>query len=381
MVRELRGPRIAIDAMGGDHGVAVSVGGVIRAGGDDPSLRFVLYGDQAAITAALAPAAAALKDRCEIHHCDGVVAMAAPAAQALRTGRDSSMGRAIAGLSDGTADTLVSAGNTGALMAMALFRLRAAQGVERPALAALWPSTSAAGYNVVLDVGANLRTDARDLVVNALIGAEYARLALGIEAPRIGLLNIGSEDTKGRAEIRDAADRLRAAADRPDADFRFVGFIEGDGISGHDADVVVADGFSGNVALKTAEGVATLIGGYLRSALGGSLLGRLGALIASPALSAFKRRIDPRRVNGGVLLGLNGVVVKSHGGADAVAFAAAIALAARMGRHDISGRIAGQVARFVLENAAERTDPDGAAPTEAATTAEKAANTAARGPT
>lgn len=336
---------IAIDAMGGDYGPETVIAGVAAAATEDPSVDFRLHGDGARLEALLM-AHPTLTGRAEITPCDSVVAMDALPIAALREGRGSSMWRAIDTLARGDAVATLSAGNTGALMTMATVRLRRAPGVARPAIAALWPSQTPAGFNVVLDVGADLTADADALVDYAVMGAEYARLALGLERPRVALLNVGSEAMKGRPEVREAARRLAIAASRGDMDFEPVGFIEGDAISADTADVIVTDGFSGNVALKTAEGTARLIGGFAREAFFGDWLRRVAAFPALGALRRLKRRMDPRHVNGGLFLGLRGVVVKSHGAADAVGVASAVALAARMGRRGIAARIEAQVAKF-----------------------------------
>ena len=348
---------IAVDAMSGDHGPEALIDGVALAMSEIDDARFLLFGDEPLLRSLLAEKNAPLH-ACDFRHCDDVVAMDAQPTQALRDGRATSMWRALDAVAADDAQAMVSSGNTGALMAMALVRLRTVEGVDRPAIAALWPSKNPSGFNVVLDVGANLRLHPRDLVVNAAMGAEYARINLDLEKPRVGLLNVGSEEIKGRAEVRDAAERLRIATAGDDASVAFTGFVEGDDISGEGADVVVTDGFTGNIALKTAEGAAKLIGGYLREALGSSWRSRLGAALAAGSLVEFKRRIDPRRVNGGVFLGLNGVVVKSHGSADAISFASALALAARMGRNDVTGRIAAQVAKLTATQHPSDVKPD-----------------------
>ncbi|MBX2853992.1 MAG: phosphate acyltransferase PlsX [Rhodobacteraceae bacterium] len=353
LVKEAAAPVIAVDAMGGDRGPEIVVAGVARALSAIPNLRVLLFGDEMRLTPHLP---VELAERAAIRHCDSVITMDEAPVAALRRGRGSSMWRTLDAVSAGEADAAISAGNTGALMTMSLVRLKAAPAVERPAIAALWPSRNAAGYNVVLDVGANLRGEARDLVSAALLGAEYAKIVLDTPKPRVALLNVGVEEHKGRAELHAAAAHLTLLADAPDAPFVFTGFIEGDRIAERDADVIATDGFTGNVALKTAEGAASLIGGYLREALSEGWRARLGALLAAPALAGFKRRVDPRRVNGGVFLGLNGVVVKSHGGADAVGFASAIDLAARLAKRDIAGRVAAQVAKIAFDGESSAAD-------------------------
>ncbi len=339
-----RSARVAVDAMRGDAGPDAALAAVSAVAAEAPDLAFTHFGDPAWVDAAQsAPVVAS--GRATLERCDAVVDMADRPRQALRRGRDSSMSRALEAVADGAADAAVSAGNTAALMTLASLRLRAADAGQRPAIAALWPSRSAAGFNVVLDMGADIRADADALVGYATMGAAYADAALGIALPRVALLNVGGEPGKGRAEIREAAERLALSAEVGALDARFIGFVEGDEIALDKADVVVTDGFSGNVALKTAEGTARLIGGFLKEAFSGSWTSRLAAIAAYPALKRLKKRMDPRSVNGGVFLGLRGVVVKSHGAADAVAFASALRLAARLARNDIAGRVAAQLAR------------------------------------
>jgi glycerol-3-phosphate acyltransferase PlsX len=317
---------ISIDAMGGDHAPDIVVDGVEIAARRHGDASFVLHGPKPRLESLLASRAAA-KAACTIEHTDLVVAMDAKPSQALRQGRaGASMWNAIESVHQGKANAAVSAGNTGALMAMAKLRLRMVEGVHRPAMVASWPTPK--GFSVILDVGANVEADAEQLVEFAIMGEAFHRAIYGSERPVVRLLNIGSEDMKGHDEIKEAARLVRAAG----VDINFQGFVEGDGISAGHAQVIVTDGFTGNIAIKTAEGTARLVGGFLREALGGSLLGKLGAMVAMPALKQFKARMDPRTVNGGVFLGVNGIVVKSHGGTDGPGFAAAIDMAVRMAR-------------------------------------------------
>jgi glycerol-3-phosphate acyltransferase PlsX len=243
------------------------------------------------------------------------------------------MWHAVEAVARGEAQVAVSAGNTGALMAISMFRMGLLEGISRPAIAVIWPTIR--GQSVVLDVGANAGCDAEQLVDFAVMGEAFARVVFGIERPTVGLLNIGEEEAKGIESVKTAGHILRASR----LPMEFCGFVEGDDIGEGAVDVVVTDGFTGNVALKTAEGTANLIIHYLRSALKRSVLGRLGAILASGALRALKRKLDPRALNGGVFLGLNGVVVKSHGSADALGFASAIDLAIDMGQSDMIARI------------------------------------------
>jgi len=236
----------------------------------------------------------------------------------------------------------VSCGNTGALMALSMIRLRKLPGVNRPAIAVLYPSSNVQGFNVMLDVGADIRADADDLLRYALMGASYARNGMDIAQPRVGLLNVGTEEHKGRAELKEAYDMIRDHSET--AGYEFIGFVEGGDISGDTADVIVTDGFTGNVAIKTGEGTASLIGNRLREAFKYSFMSRVASLLAYTSLMRLRKRIDPRRVNGGVFLGLNGTVVKSHGSADATGVSAAIKLAAQLAENGFNDKLAARVA-------------------------------------
>jgi glycerol-3-phosphate acyltransferase PlsX len=334
-------PRIAIDAMGGDEGVRVTVAGVALARRRHPDLRYAIYGDETQIRDALKnhPNLSAVV---EVIHTDGVVAATDKPSQALRKSRKSSMGLAIQAVKDGTAGAAVSAGNTGALMAMAKLALRMLPGIDRPALAAFVPTL---GKNdaVMLDLGANTECDARNLVEFAIMGAAYARTVLDLETPRVCLLNIGTEDLKGTDVIRDAAAVLRKAKNLP---LRFDGFIEGDKLGSGEVDVIVAEGFAGNVALKTAEGTARFVADVLRRAFTSSLRSKLGFLISKPAMHLLRHHLDPNNHNGAVFLGLNGIVVKSHGSANEKGIANAIHVAARLVEDDLSARIAEDMGRI-----------------------------------
>lgn len=317
---------VSVDAMGGDRGPNAVIDGVARAARNHPDLKFVVHGNQALLDKRIAKRN--LMRKCEVRHCDGVVTMAMKPSSVLRHGEGTSMWSAIETVRQREAKVAVSCGNTGALMAISMVKLRRAPGVNRPAIACLWPSRNKGGFNVLLDVGADIRADDDDLVGYAKMGAAYARNGIGLDLPRIGLLNVGTESHKGRPEIRAAHELLPSAAE--ENGFAYVGFVEGSDIPSSRVDVIVTDGFTGNVTLKSVEGTANLINQFLREAFSGNPLSQLGALFAKASLRRLSRRLDPRRVNGGVLLGLNGMVVKSHGGADAVAVAAAIDLAARL---------------------------------------------------
>ena len=328
------GPRIAIDAMGGDVGPAVMVAGAALAYKRRDDLSFVLFGDGARLEAELA-GQADLAAVSEVVHCDDVIAAEDKPSQAIRRAKTTSMGRAIAAVKAGTAHAAVSGGNTGALMAMAKLALRTMPGIDRPALAALLPTL---GENdlVMLDLGANTESDARNLVQFAVMGAAYSRVVLDLERPRVQLLNIGTEEMKGTDELKDAAAILR------DADYlgmRFDGFVEGDKLSRGDVDVVVTDGFSGNIALKSLEGTARFVTDLLRRAFQSSVRSKIGLLISRPATELLRHHLDPNNHNGAVFLGLNGLVVKSHGSATEKGVANAIRVAARMVRQDLTRKI------------------------------------------
>ncbi|HSC19197.1 MAG TPA: phosphate acyltransferase PlsX [Rhizomicrobium sp.] len=324
---------VSVDAMGGDAGPGVVVAALAKSVVRHPTVRFLLHGDEGQLKPLLARRAK-LASKVEVRHSPEIVRMEDKPSQVLRRGRNTSMWRAIEALQKQEAQVAISAGNTGALMAMSMFQLRTLDGIDRPAIAALWPTRK--GQCVVLDVGANVEADAQQLVDFAIMGEAFARAVLGLERPTVGLLNVGAEDMKGHDSVKGAAQILRNV----NLPMEFSGFVEGDDISEGTVDVVVTDGFTGNIALKTAEGTAKLIAGFLRAALRRSLLGRLGAVLASGSLKVLRRKLDPRAANGGIFLGLNGVVVKSHGGADSVGFASALDMAIDMVRAGVMARIA-----------------------------------------
>ncbi len=327
-------PIIALDVMGGDHGPATIVPAAEIARLRTPNVRYLLVGDQAGIAIELAKYPA-LRAVSEIIHTDDSVAGSEKPSRALRRIKTTSMGLAVQAVKEGRADAAVSAGNTGALMATAKFVLRTMPGIHRPALASLLPTKRA--ECVMLDLGANTECDADNLVEFALMGSAFARTALGLDRPRVALLNIGVEEMKGTGEIKDAAARLN---ELKDVSLEFVGFAEGDKIAEGDIDVIVTDGFSGNIALKTAEGTAKLIGNLLRQSFSSSLWGKIGYLFASGAMRALRNHLDPNNHNGAVFLGLNGLVVKSHGSANDKGFAAAIDVARELVADKLGERIA-----------------------------------------
>ncbi len=332
--------------MGGDFGPGTVLPGCRIALERNPQARFLFYGDEAAINAALSPLAD-LAAVSEVIHTDVAVAMDDKPSQALRTGRwKSSMWLALQAVRDGQADMTFSAGNTGALMVMAKFCLKTMDGIERPAIAALWPT--AHGESVVLDVGASIGAKADQLVEFAIMGGAMARALFDVDRPTLGLLNIGVEEVKGLEPIREAGQMLRDS----DLPMRYHGFVEGDDIGRGIVDVVVTEGFAGNIALKTAEGTAHQIGGYLRNAMRRGWLSRLGYILAKSAFDTLREKMDPREVNGGVFLGLNGVVIKSHGGSDAEGTASALCLGIDMVRNKLIDKIAGDVTRHLTAEAA-----------------------------
>ncbi|MDZ4789769.1 MAG: phosphate acyltransferase PlsX [Hyphomicrobiales bacterium] len=342
--------RIALDAMGGDHGPSVVIPGAALSLVRHPDVEFIFFGDQTKIAAAL-EAHTDLTAHSRIMHTEVSIAMDEKPSQALRHGKGkSSMWQALDAVKTGEAQACVSAGNTGALMAMAVFCLRTLPGIERPAIAAIWPTISS--ECVVLDVGANVGADAAQLVDFAGMGAALARALFHVERPSVGLLNIGVEEVKGLEEIK----RAGAALKKADLPIRYHGFVEGDDVGKGSVDVVVTEGFSGNIALKTAEGTAKQIGEYLRAAMRRSFFSRLGAFLAQGAFSALKNKMDPSQMNGGMFLGLNGIVIKSHGGADAVGIASAIDLAYDMAASKLVESIAKDVQTFqnALQNGEEK---------------------------
>ena len=340
---------ISIDAMGGDHGPRVVVDAMARAARSREDIRYILHGRADALEP-LVDRRRGLEGRCRVVDAPDVVAMDEKPSRALRRGRGSSMWSALQSVARGEARVAISPGNTGALMAMAVLVLRKAPAINRPAIAVLWPADRKARFNIVLDVGADLRAEPRNLLEYGVMGAEYARHALGHDRPRIGLLNIGTEKTKGPPELAEADALLAAhAAAWPD-ELEYLGFVEGNDIPTDRVDVVVTDGFTGNIALKTGEGTASFIRATLKQAFRFSILSRIGALFALTSLQRMNKRIDPRRVNGGVFLGLNGTVVKSHGAADATGFASAIGLAFDMAKRDFHTTLAAQVAKLDREH-------------------------------
>lgn len=335
---------ISVDAMGGDRGPAAIVAGISRSAVKNDRIAFILHGDADELNK-LVGKKRGLSDRIEIRGTTDVVSMEDKPSHIMRHGKATSMWSAIDAVRSGDADVCVSCGNTGALMALSMVRLRKLPGVNRPAIACLWPSRNPSGFNIMLDVGADIRADENDLLQYALMGASYARNGLHLERPRVGLLNVGTEEHKGRAELKLANDLMVANADAGGYDY--VGFVEGGDIPSDRVDVIVTDGFTGNIALKTGEGTASLIREFLKEAFKATPMSRFAALLALPSLRRLTKRIDPRRVNGGVFLGLNGTVVKSHGSADARGVSSALKLAFQLADNGFAERLASRVASAV----------------------------------
>ena len=328
-------PRIAIDAMGGDEGVRVMVEGAALARRDHDTFEFLLVGDQARIERAL-ESHPGMASASEILHCEDVISGDELPSKAIRRAKTTSMGLAVNAVKEGAAGAAVSAGNTGALMAMSKIALRTLPGIDRPALAALMPTLEPHDV-VMLDLGANTEADARNLVQFAVMGAAYSRIVNGFESPSVRLLNIGTEDIKGTESLRDAAAQLTEATGLA---MDFDGFVESDKINRGETHVVVTDGFSGNIALKAIEGSARFVTDLLRQAFTSSLRSKIGFLVSRPATELLRHHLDPNNHNGAVFLGLNGVVVKSHGSATAKGVAQAVTVAARLLENRLIDRIA-----------------------------------------
>jgi glycerol-3-phosphate acyltransferase PlsX len=334
-------PTIALDAMGGDHGPEVVVPAALDCLARNPELRLILVGDQEVLKAHLSGVDPATADKVRVHHASERVEMHDLPSKALRNKKDSSMRVAVNLVKEGTAGACVSAGNTGALMAIAKFVLKTIPGIDRPAIIATVPSLN--GHTHVLDLGANVDCTAEHLRQFAVMGYELVRSLEDNSNPTVGLLNIGEEEIKGNEQVKQAAKLIA------DSHINFVGYVEGNDIYTGNVDVVVTDGFVGNVALKTSEGIAKMISHSIKEAFGKNLLTKLAGLAALPALQSFKKRIDPRQYNGASLVGLRGIVVKSHGNADRVAFANAIEIAMREIENAVPQRIGERVAEIFAE--------------------------------
>lgn len=338
---------ISVDGMGGDGGLEAIIGGMEMSADKNPNISFILHGDSKAFEPLLAKVPN-LAGRVDLRHADKVIHMTEKPSRAMRQGKGSSMWNALESVKNGEATVAVSCGNTGALMAISMLQLRKLPGIIRPAIAVLWPSYNPQGQNVLLDLGADIKADAQDLLQYAIMGASYARNGLGVERPRIGLLNVGTEDNKGKPELQEAAILIKAAEEG--GDLEYVGFVEGSDMSSDKIDIIVTDGFTGNVALKAGEGTAKLIRGFLKEAFSQTPLARLAAIFAMASLKRLSKRIDPNQSNGGVFLGLNGTVVKSHGAANATGVSAAIKLAFKLAESGFSEKVAARVASNLAES-------------------------------
>ncbi|MEY4685307.1 MAG: hypothetical protein RLZ25_1766 [Pseudomonadota bacterium] len=332
---------IAVDAMGGDHGPRVTVPAALDSAAKYPNLNLILVGNEASLRETLAGREKAYGDRIQIVHASEVVEMHESPSKALRGKKDSSMRVSINLVKDGQADACVSAGNTGALMAIAKFVLKTIPGVDRPAIIAMLPSKT--GHTHVLDLGANVDCSAEHLLQFAIMGYELVKAVENQDHPRVGLLNIGEEEIKGNEQVKQAAKLLA------ESHINFVGFVEGNDIFSGEVDVVVTDGFTGNVALKAIEGFAKLLGGSLRDEFRRNIFSKMVAILALPVLNAFKKRFDPRRYNGASLVGLRGIVVKSHGNADQVSLANAIRVAMLEVEQGVPDRIGQRVSSSIAE--------------------------------
>lgn len=335
---------ISIDVMGGDFGPTVTLAGADIELKRRPNLRYLLFGNEEVVLPVLErfPAVKAVST---FRHCEVTVAMDAKPSTALRQGRwKSSMWHAIEAVKEGQAHVAVSAGNTGALMAMSKFCLRTMADIERPAIAAIWPTLKS--ESIVLDVGATIGADAQQLIDFAVMGGAMARALFHRDIATVGLLNVGAEDVKGNDEVRTASQILKETAL---ANLDYVGFVEGDDIGQGRVDVIVTEGFAGNIALKTAEGTARQLTAYLKASLSRTLLSRIGYVFARSAFTRLREKMDPRKHNGGVFLGLNGIVIKSHGGTDALGFASALDLGYDMARNDLLSKIRSDLAHYYRE--------------------------------
>lgn len=322
--------------MGADQGSKTLFKGLSRSLEENSELQFLIFGREDELQASLKKSKE-LQACSKIIHCDDVVSMDDKPSQVMRRGKSTSMFAAVQAVKDGEAQVAVSCGNTGALMALSMLILRKSPAINRPAIAVLWPSRSKAGVNIMLDAGADIRADAQDYLHYAIMGATYARNAFNLPRPRVGILNVGTEEHKGRIELQEANEKIIEIADKLEIDYK--GFVEGGDLVGDVVDVILTDGFTGNVALKTGEGAAKLIRDHMKAAFSHSILSRIGTMFAYTSLKRLQQKIDPRRFNGGVFLGLNGTVIKSHGSSDAVAFSSAVNLAYQLAKTDFHTRV------------------------------------------
>ncbi len=335
---------VSLDAMGGDFGAAVVAKAAVNYLAENQDVALILVGDQEKISAEFTKLNVTPNERLKIHHTSQQVEMDEPPSQALRNKKDSSMRVAINLVKEGVADAAVSAGNTGALMATARYVLKTLPGIDRPAITSLMPSMH--GKTYMLDLGANIGCSSQHLLQFAVMGAVLASAADGIDQPKVGLLNIGEEEIKGNEQVKEAHEVLRHS------ELNYIGYVEGDDIYCGDVEVVVCDGFVGNVSLKTSEGVAKIVAHYAKQEFGRNLFTKLCGLFAMPVLKSLKTRIDPRRYNGASLLGLRGVVIKSHGGADAFSFQHAIDIARIEASQQVPMKIESRIEKYLKQDTA-----------------------------
>ncbi len=334
---------IALDAMGGDFGPASVIPGAAMVAAAEPNIRFLIFGDQNRILP-LMDQHPALKNAALVVHTDKMIKNDDKPSAALRASKDSSMRLAIEAVEQARADAVVSAGNTGALMALAKMILKPLPGIHRPAIASIFPTMKTP--TVMLDLGANVLVDAENLVQFAVLGATFSRVQKGVQNPTVGILNVGSEENKGPDHVRNAA----AILSKVEFPGRYYGFVEGDDIAKGTVDVIVTDGYAGNIALKTAEGIGKLTGHYFKQALTSDPLSMLAGVLGFFAWKRFKKKVDPRLYNGGVFLGLNGLCIKSHGGTDGTGFATAVQLAVRLARHGYIKRVSDDISKLISQD-------------------------------
>lgn len=323
---------ISIDAMGGDLGPKEVVFGIRQCASNYPNIKFLVHGNRLELSELIKNSK--IQNKCSIIDAKDVVSMNQKPSSVLRHGKDTSMWSAIESVRTGSADACVSGGNTGALMALSVIRLKKSLGVNRPAIACLWPSRNKSGFNIVLDVGADIKADHNDLLQFSIMGVNYAKQGLDIKTPRVGLLNMGTEEHKGNNELKLAYELIQTKSITEN--FKFIGFVEGSDIPSNRVDIIVTDGFTGNIAIKTAEGTSNFISEKIKISLASNIMSKFGSLFLASSLKKMKLEIDPRSVNGGVFLGLNGTVIKSHGSADRTGIASAIALAARLSKSGVN---------------------------------------------
>ena len=332
-----------MDAMGGDGGVKPVIGGISHSLRVNPKLHFLIHGNKSQLEEEIKNYPDILSS-CSIIPCESIIAMDEKPSAAIRSGKKSSMWSSLNSLATGNANIALSCGNTGALMAMSMMQLRKAPGVNRPAIAILWPSRNQRGFNIVLDAGADIRADSDDLLQYTLMGVEYAKMGFSIQMPRVGLLNVGTESHKGRNELHEAS-LLITEAEKNTKTFEYLGFVEGGDLPSSNIDIIVTDGFTGNIALKTGEGTASLIKFFLKESFNQSIMAKLGSILSLSSLKQLNKKIDPRNVNGGIFLGLNGIVIKSHGSADDIGVTAAINLAFQLENTGFSQKITTQFSK------------------------------------